>query len=531
MKYFFSACICLLVSISSFAQFKIIAESPAIEEPEDGFARLLLLKNGSTAFLRLNKKEGIAVRIYDANHRPKVDKEIETTYTHGRNKAVSAVFEINGDIVLFVYEIDGEPILYRMIIDGVTGKLKQNDQIARLTSLDLEERYSATIAATKRADFAVRKDPNSDHYALALVNRFDRDHNRRIEIVHYGPDNKEINRGSADFPGDKNDHLIYLDMVVFGKERVSLFASSYSDKGKEMSNSQVLMANLDATDKKLNIQKLSFTSDVTMIYGLAKYIPAAKHILLLSVAQAGSKKREYAAVMSFINPDNQKLDDGSLVFPEKVNGKIEELFGKKNGFQGMPESVFINSDGSFSIAYEEVTNYIVGSSGRSNFSELGNIAICNYDATGKELESYLIPKRQQVYGSNVQPFYHTDRERGATQLLVGDQYKSFEYLTTKSKNYVLLNDIEKNGETAKKGKVTMIRSVKDCDGFYFALGGTDIMPERQYFFGKADTKRENDLAVFTLSDYNPEQNVFVTLKLEKENRDSHDAKVVWLQPQ
>lgn len=55
------------------------------------------------------------------------------------------------------------------------------------------------------------------------------------------------------------------------------------------------------------------------------------------------------------------------------------------------------------------------------------------------------------------------------------------------------------------------------------------MPVRSYVFGKPESKKENNLGLFAISDYNPETNTYVTLKLEKEGRDK-GVRIVWLQP-
>ena len=71
--------------------------------------------------------------------------------------------------------------------------------------------------------------------------------------------------------------------------------------------------------------------------------------------------------------------------------------------------------------------------------------------------------------------------------------------------------------------------VGECDGYYFPISGSDVMPKRQYVFGKPSGRREHDLALFSISDYNSDQNIYTTLKLEKEGRDKQ-VQIVWLMP-
>jgi hypothetical protein len=161
---------------------------------------------------------------------------------------------------------------------------------------------------------------------------------------------------------------------------------------------------------------------------------------------------------------------------------------------------------------------------------LENLAVSKYDASGKEIASCLVPMSQRVFKSFLQTFYHSKREGTAQLLDEGGQYKSFAYLNGDDKSYILINDIEENSVSLKKGKLTRIQSVKDCDGVYVEISGSEALPERKFIFGKPENKREHDLGLFAISDYDREHNVYVTLKLEREGK-GKNVQLVWLQPQ
>ena len=48
-------------------------------------------------------------------------------------------------------------------------------------------------------------------------------------------------------------------------------------------------------------------------------------------------------------------------------------------------------------------------------------------------------------------------------------------------------------------------------------------------FGQPDGRRDHDQALFAISDYDRDRNIYTTLELDKKGR-SKDVKVVWLQP-
>jgi hypothetical protein len=532
MKRIVYALLFLQITFPCFSQFKNIAGSTTFEEPENGYAKLLQMKNGNTVYLHINIKEGVEIKIFDSLHRSKVDKMIEPKYNRSKRKSIEAVFEINGNIVLMVSEADDRvPVLYRVIIDGKSGDIKQDEKIAELSRVTMGQGYAMAFGNVPKPDFFVRKDPNSNYYAIVMLNSFESDRNKRLEIVWYGPDNKEIKRAFYLSPDDKYKYLNYLDMAVIGGEKVSVLAYAYNTSASGGKESELVIASLDAAAKAVTLDELSFSKDLIFNYGQTRYNPVTKNILLLAAVQIGKKSNQYGTILAFIDPFERKVVAGHPIFPEDVDAENHELFGKHKGYTGVPQNIFVNADGSFSVVYEEITNYTQsGSNYSTSYSEIGNIAVCKYDATGKELQSYLIPKNHRVYGYYLQPFYHSAREGSATQLLTGNQFKSFAYLDGKKNSYLLFNDIEKNGETAKKGKITTIQSVKECDGFYFPLAGNDILPERKFVFGRPDGKKEHELALFAISDYDRERNIYSTLELETNGR-SKEVKVVWLRPE
>ena len=116
----------LLLFSSSFvcAQFKSIAEDPIFDEPQEGFAKILQIKNGNTIFIHITPKKEINVQVYDASHKKKAERSFLANYEKD-NINVEGSFEINGDAVLMVRTVDHRvPRLYRLIINGSTGVLK-----------------------------------------------------------------------------------------------------------------------------------------------------------------------------------------------------------------------------------------------------------------------------------------------------------------------------------------------------------------------------------------------------------------------
>jgi hypothetical protein len=232
-----------------------------------------------------------------------------------------------------------------------------------------------------------------------------------------------------------------------------------------------------------------------------------------------------------------------------LNRIANRHFEKKDQFLAIPQNLYVNDDGSYTIIFEEnmmksytTSDFMRGNVGfggsgvrrtttttRNTFF-LNDIGIINYDKDGTEKGAFYIPKSQKVY-SLPDMMYYSYREESAISLSWGIQYKSFYYLNGKNQNYVFINDIEKNQEKIDdKKRVTTIQGLEDCEAYGFAINKGTEMPKRQLVFTDKDSKKEKDIALFTVSAYDREHNILTTLKRERTGRDK-SVKIVWMQPQ
>lgn len=520
----------MLLSLPVFAQFKQVAESEVFEENENGLAKILLLKNGSTVFLQTTKRR-IEVQIYNAQHKKIAGKEIEPAFFDRRNYIVESVFEVNGNIVLMVtiYE-NRTPILIRVIIDGQNGNLKEEKEVARLNRIGAFGGYAIVFGSVPVPDFFVRKDPRSDYYAVAMLNSFESDRNKRIEIIHFGPDNREVSHAYYASPDDRYKYMNYIDMAVVGKESVSILVTGFNTRHSGGEESQLLLGKLAGGAKSISVTALDFSADKKIAGGIVRYNPVTDKIVLLAAIRNKQGRSEgFSPILAFVNPATNKIDMTTEIFPEEANAKSLEVFGRKTPFTGMPQNLYINDDGSFSV-YFEINRTFTYSDGRGSYTQLGNIAIASFSILGSPTGSYFMPKNHELPGTTMSSFYKSDQEEKMVTLIRGNQYKYAAYLDGKKKTYLLFNDIESNGPILMNGKLTTIKGVGDCDAFYYDVSGSEVMPDRQFVFGKPDARRTHNLAVFGVSAYNREDNIFCTLKLEKERGDK-GVKLVWLQPE
>jgi hypothetical protein len=508
------------------AQFKQIAEGPAFQEPEDGFAKLLQMKNGNTIFIHISIKKGIEVHIYDPSHKETTVTNLEPSYGKLEHGSVDGIFEINGNAVLMITEIDSRvPVLYRLVIDGKTGNLKDDKKIAELNKITFGQGYAIAFGDVHMPAFYVRKDPLSDNYAVALFNSLESDRNKRIAIIAYGSDNRELTRAYYASPEEKYKYLNYIDMAVIGSDKVCILAYAYNTRSSGGKESELVLANLDKGSTSVNFTELNFSKDLIAYAGITRYSPATKSLILSAVVKSNPRESGFTPILAFINPFEKKVDRFNEISPsERLNQY------SKDGYTGLPVNLFINDDGTFTVVSEEMTVVSTRSStgGNSVNTILGDMAIVNYSKTGEPINDYVIRKSHELYQQDLGLFYHSYREGGAQLLFHGNQYKSFAFLDGKRKKFILFNDTQRNNDAQESGKIVNILGVSGTDGFYYPLTGSDAVPKRDYIFGKPEGKKDHDLALFAVSDYDKRNNVYATLKLENEH--GKKVKVVWLQP-
>ncbi|MRG44153.1 hypothetical protein GFS24_03460 [Chitinophaga sp. SYP-B3965] len=545
MKKILLFCVLAICYTAAFSQFKTIAEGPVFEEPEEGMARILQLKNGNTMFVMISGNRGIDLRIYDAKHKPKTAKHLTPKFGKLKNPSIEAIFELNGNAVFLIGEWESKtPVLHRLIVDGTTGAMKKDEKIAELIHMDVKNRF-ATGSGVPMPGFYVKKDPFTDNYAVVLFNTLVSDRNQRIEVILYGPEHQELSRAFYKSPEDKYKYMEYIDMAIVDAKTVHILANAYNTPSSGGKENVLLLGTLEKGAGAVNMYELDFAHDKEIDKGVLKYNPVTKKLIMMAyVAESDKRNAKKFTTLALIDPVQKKVDKVSTVYPDKANEKSQELFGKRNKYEGKPQNFYVNPDGTFSVIYEEeekvdvtfaaggpnATGY--GTTSRpagAQYTELNHVAVSTFDEKGKEINSYFVPKKHFLFSYAPRAFYHAEQDGTAAKLSKGDQFKSFAFVNGKDKIYVLFNDVEENEKRVLKGKITTIKGVSECDGFYYTLEGSNVLPSREFLFGKPDRGRDHNLVLFAVSDYDREKNVYVTLKLNIDGRQK-GVQLVWMEP-
>ena len=545
----------LLISLSSKAQFKVLATGPSFEELEKGTAKIILLKNGYTVYLQSEKRENYRIKTYNQDHKQIVTKNLLTPKLGPLSGCeLEAAFEVNGQVALFVSGFQNKaPILYRIIFKPEDGSVVSETELGRLEKLRPGNGLAMVFGGVTIPNFWVVKDDYSDNYAIAFVNSFESNRDQRVTVFHYNNKHEEISKAFMSSPESKFKYIDIVHFCVMGEKEVVVVLNAFNTASSGGKESSTLIASFSNNNQNVTYNEIDMPEGYTLSSAIMRYNPITKKINLASLYTLSRKllksldvdQGDIEACMRIheIDPSTKIAKEGAPVKGGAANEKYMELFarknifGKKSNFYGLFQNMYVNADGGISIlfeGYEFTSNTSISTNHTYNNTYLADIFVMNFDRNGNSKSSVLIPKHHRLEttllsgGGNYSANQYT-RAISGSPIGAGNQYKYFAYIPGKTNNYILLNDIEENEQKVRKGKRTTIQGIGECDDFSFVANSSDPMPARKYIFGEP-AKREHQIALLGISDYDPISNTYVTLKLEIDGRDKK-VRLVWLQPE
>lgn len=548
----FLAAVCMYAVAT--AQFKVLSTSGFFAEPEVGAAKIIKAQNGHTYFLHFEKNGKISIRSYNTDRKLAYNKTVE--YESGGKKVgnVTAVYEINGQILCFIYRLNNKvPTLLRVIINGATGTIASQETIAQFGKLTMGSGYAMVLGGVPEPDFFIRKDDRTNSYAIALFNTFAENRNERIELLHFNERHEVISRSFYDSPNDGYKYMEFLDMYVDGNEAVYVVAkgkNTPSSGGDQ--NGGLFVGKLNAGANAFDMSKLTYNNAKDIKSVILRYNDVTGRFLLLSNKQTGKNKRariqEYAVYLATFDKNLGDVTSKQLTFGE-LDRVAKTQFKKREKVNAIPQSLFVNKDGSYTIVLEEMKvvesiNQPVGgygstavggqnaaySSVRSSkiYYYLNDIGIVKYDKDGNQVAVNYLPKSHRVYNIP-SPLFYSFRNEMAYNLGWGTQYKSFQYLDGPANSYVLFNDVASNQKKMKAGKkVTTIQGLGDCDGYYYKISGKGIPQGKKVVTGE---KKDKNLMLFTIGHYDAANNEYIVLNRAIRGKKKKGVAMMWLQPE
>ncbi len=507
----------LLTSIlwlSSFGQKK--DKSGSFEEPM-GWCKLVQLNNGNTCFLEFTKKEGIKSVLYDT-----IRKKIAGSSGKLPTKMIedklgyyilSGVYEINGDVAIFFQKAeDRTPIMIRIIVDGKTGKLKSEEKIAELEKISRGDVYAIAFGGVGVPDFKIVKDPDSDYYAMIVFNPLAAETKDRIEVIHFSPDHKVINKSKYTDPNSKFKYTKYLNAYVNKDEYVVIgtLAFNTSKSGGEESKfyiSSLSKGKTTFTQKEIPIDIYTKTANFEFVPNPAKKLV---HMIIL----IGSE----AALVNF-KPSTLTLEKPYSPDFSKINDYFTSTMGNKEDFKGAIQGAFVDKTGNLVLMLQE-TSIKVDKFGTVSATILGDVALIKISAEGKTINSSVFPFKSFVSGDHsyfcsnqiktgFKPANNFD-DKG----LASDQYLAIDFVSTENASYILCNNYPKNMEVEKSKDVKMIKAIGASTAVKYTYKNDALKGD--YLLKKPKEKNDVEFCLFGASSYNPAKKTYATIFTDPE---------------
>lgn len=515
MKHLPILCLLALCAGTARAQFTTIAESPAFQEPGDGNARILQLSNGNTLFIHFTPKQGIQLQLFNQQHQRIDTLPPVADWKSYKNNHLDAAFESgSGHAAIFLSDRSRRhPLLRRLTVSAETGLLTEDTVIAEPDKVDLRKK---TLASS---DFLIIRDPHSGSYAVWMYFNTE-EPDGGYQVVHFSANHREISR--ARFKNfDNTAPFRYWDMAVIGEEKLCVLGME-ENKGALGDSAVMKLATLDSGMVFFQFHELRFPAEAAVTGAFVKYNPETRQLLLLQAVKKSEKKSDRIVTRSsVVQLPGMQVAFAKDIYFRGVNQKQLEAFGSESEYNGVPQNVFFGKDGGYSIVFEELDNHVrmMNNTPTVVSTVLANVAVVNYDSTGRETASWIIPRRHINQGVVMKPFYLKARENVNAPFQWDDQYKLFTYIP----GYILINDLDARRKASDPSRQAAIRDISGCHGFYYTLEGKAPVPQRDFVFN-AETDRQ--VALFAFSDYDASRRTLVTLKRNPDNK--REVKLVWL---
>ena len=516
-------CVCIVQ-----AQFLQVTEGPLFPAPENGVVKLLQMKNGSTAYLHVDTDSGIHVQVYEPEYRIRTEARFMPSILKQSNGVVEGIFEMNADVVLMISESGiEESSLYRILIDGKTARLKDEQRIAMV------KRSKSVAEKDKSVEpdlpvFSVRVDSKGAGYAVTIMNTFISDTSKLIEMIMYANDNRESFRRYYATKKEKYRYLQLIDLVVTGADKAAAVIYGYNQGSAAEKNGEIMLATLEKDKPGLTVNELSYSNDLVPENGIIRYESTFNQLLLLTTARVRSDAARQHNYLGYINlPSRELVSNTVITTGDKVKAGYTALYGKKAEYKALPQDLLLNADRSYTVIYDE--QEMSSNKENGNYTTIRNTSVVNYDPEGVVTDAYLIPLEHTVQQLIPGPFCQSAyRQRG--QLLIGNnQYATVNFIADGHNSYLLLNDKELNAGNSTGKPVAAMANLKETNAFFCRLSGKELIPSREFMFGKPAAGTASKLALFSVSDYDKANNLLVLLKQDKEDTRT-GVKVVWLQP-
>ncbi|WP_212004330.1 hypothetical protein [Chitinophaga sp. HK235] len=530
--FFFCPAACL-------AQVPIVTLGPAVEEPLDGWDKLMQLKNGNTCWLHFSKKEGLRVSVYDPKRELiATDSVVSSLWnsTDIESTEIDGIYEINGQPVVFLQQlVKYIPVFFRLVLDPQSGKLIREDRLGELPSVQHRSVYVQENLATH--DCYVEKDPNSDYYAVAFFNGTEIQRNdsvrERIRVLHFSPSHELIHTGFYYLSDSSYSYFSYIHMSVQGKEKVYMGTVGFNTKRKGSEPwSKVIFSALSPDSATFAHRELDYTANYGDVSGYLQYVPLRDEVRMLLNVPGQRSDGSSGIFMNTLLASGKLRKHIQLSFPELSRNAQINLGYKDEPYKGAPQRVLMEPDGKCTLLMETLTRFKQGNNQINKLhTNMGDVGIALLDTAGREDETLAVTKYQSITGV-CEPFYQHRRAksewvfRNKIAALNTNTYLSYDYVRIPNASFVLFNDYLQYLDTGGQDKVKKpLKYINDANFVCYRFYNGKM--ERLFLFGNPEVTK-GYYCMMGAADYDSAKRIYATVMISRKGTEKK-ACVAWVQ--
>jgi len=488
-----------LLVLSTFAQKKDKTPSFPIPEGESG---VIQLKNGNTFFMEITDKEGIKVMLFDTLRKKIISAKLATKLVGDKigYHLYEGAYEISGDVAIFLtITSDRTPVLFRFVVDGKTGKLKSEEKLAAMEKIKAGAGYAMAFGGVDMPDFAIIKDPESDYYAVISYNSFAAETNDRIEVMHFSPEHKIINKTKYSSPKSNYKYVNYLSAYVNRDNYIIIATYAFSTDKTGGDEGRFYISQLSKGKSNFKQQELSYTDfyknvDCTLLYNKTK---KTLHMFLITQAKSMRKGIAYELHFQNINPTTLKVDKEFAPDFNKINDYYKGKMERKEDFRGIFRKVEQDKNGNLVLLFQKVTTE---TSKYGTKTYYGDASVLTLSPAGKTIGSAVFPV--SIYGGLPVSYL---------SMIVSDN------------TYILFNNTVDNMNLPENKEAKMLRTEGPAVPVKYTYANSSV--KKDYLFKTPKEKKGNPYCDFSISDFNENTKKCAVLYIEPEKE---KACFVWV---
>gem|GEM_PF-1366882 len=526
--------IIFLLSLLSFSANAQQQTNCYISEPidikQEGWNKVLCMKNGNTLLFHFDINRPITIKVFDTAHKL-VASQNHLCKVLDINELKEAIFlgiyDINNEAVLFLEQtIDNKHALVRVRFNCNDGAIIEEKILFQSASM-----INPTV-------YTVMKDRHSDDYAVFCYRdiityptsklelcRFNGKH-ELLQTIPLDVDTKDkmfISQAGADMDDD-GSVCITLDLL-----NIAVYAGS---EDRSIHENSIMAAYLPRISNKFYATVVRLGGDHTVStytrYTYNKFSEKLELLLLnqnVGMYQYGLMRGIGVSVqpqLLLLGSDDLSMSANTIT-SNTTNAYLQSKTDTNNFFIASPSRMITNENGLTSIISIERLLAIDanGKGSQLTYNTSRNIGITQCNNSGKEINGLVLPVMRYTSLPCNHLFVNTNC---CSKLLfngfVEKEYEGqFTYINTyaaKTSLYILYNDAPGNLSSTLEKPGAIVQNCTYTDAFYYKIDSRNQIVKR-YLFGKSDVD-ESKSGYMESCDFNATNNTYAMLMLHRQGK-------------